>query len=66
MPRRRFSLYIRYPERHIVSRCVLVKLPGHHLNRGNRTFEDVTAKALVGGAYGPALGVSAADVNGDG
>ena len=35
-------------------------------NRGNGTFEDVTAKALVGGAFGPALGVSTADVNGDG
>jgi hypothetical protein len=35
-------------------------------NRGNGTFEDVTAKALVGGAYGPALGVSTADFNGDG
>ena len=27
-------------------------------NRGNGTFEDVTAKALVSGAYGPALGVA--------
>jgi hypothetical protein len=35
-------------------------------NRRNGTFEDVTAKALVGGAYGPALGVSTADFNGDG
>jgi hypothetical protein len=35
-------------------------------NRGNGTFVDVTAKALVGGAYGPALGVSTADFNGDG
>lgn len=35
-------------------------------NRGNGTFEDVTARALVGGAYGPALGVSTADFNGDG
>jgi hypothetical protein len=35
-------------------------------NRGNGTFEDVTAKALRGGAYGPALGVSTADFNGDG
>ena len=35
-------------------------------NRGNGTFEDVTAKALLGGAYGPALGVSTADFNGDG
>ena len=35
-------------------------------NRGNGTFEDVTGKALVGGAYGPALGVSAADFNNDG
>ena len=35
-------------------------------NRGNGTFEDVTAKALVGGAYGPALGVSTADFNNDG
>jgi len=35
-------------------------------NRGNGTFEDVTAKAVVGGAYGPALGVSTADFNNDG
>jgi hypothetical protein len=35
-------------------------------NRGNGTFEDVTARALVGGADGPALGVSTADFNGDG
>jgi len=35
-------------------------------NKGNGTFEDVTGKALVGGAYGPALGVSTADFNGDG
>jgi len=35
-------------------------------NRGNGTFEDVTAKALLGGAYGPALGASTADFNNDG
>ena len=35
-------------------------------NRGSGTFEDVTRKALVGGAYGPALGVSTADFDGDG
>jgi hypothetical protein len=35
-------------------------------NRGNGTFEDVTARALVGGAYGPALGVATADFDGDG
>ena len=35
-------------------------------NRGNGTFEDVTVKAFVGGAFGPALGVSTADFNGDG
>ena len=35
-------------------------------NRGNGTFEDVTRKALIGGAYGPALGVSTADFDGDG
>jgi hypothetical protein len=35
-------------------------------NRGNGTFEDVTAGALTGGAYGPALGVSTADFDGDG
>jgi hypothetical protein len=35
-------------------------------NRGNGTFEDVTTRALTGGAYGPALGVSAADFDGDG
>jgi enediyne biosynthesis protein E4 len=35
-------------------------------NRGNGTFTDVTRAALVGGAYGPALGVSTADFDGDG
>jgi hypothetical protein len=35
-------------------------------NRGNGTFEDVTARALIGGAFGPALGVSTADFDGDG
>src|SRR5215470_7294911 len=35
-------------------------------NNGNGTFEDVTARALVGGAYGPTLGVSTADFNNDG
>ena len=35
-------------------------------NRRNGTFADVTAKALVGGRFGPALGVSTADFNGDG
>ena len=35
-------------------------------NRGNGTFEDVTSRALVGGAYGPALGVSTADFDDDG
>jgi hypothetical protein len=35
-------------------------------NERNGTFVDVTAKALVGGPFGPALGVSTADFNGDG
>ena len=35
-------------------------------NQRNGTFADVTAKALVGGRFGPALGVSTADFNGDG
>lgn len=35
-------------------------------NRGRGRFEDVTGRALVGGAYGPALGVSTADFDGDG
>jgi hypothetical protein len=35
-------------------------------NRGNGTFEDVTTRALTGGAFGPALGVSTADFDGDG
>ena len=35
-------------------------------NRGNGTFEDVTAKALLGGPFGPALGVASADFDGDG
>ena len=35
-------------------------------NRGDGTFEDVTNRALSGGAFGPALGVSTADFDGDG
>jgi hypothetical protein len=35
-------------------------------NRGNGTFEDVTARALVSRADGAALGVSTADFDGDG
>jgi hypothetical protein len=35
-------------------------------NRGNGTFADVTAEAQVASEYGPALGVVAADVTGDG
>jgi hypothetical protein len=35
-------------------------------NRGDGTFVDDTARALVGGAYGPALGASTADFDGDG
>jgi enediyne biosynthesis protein E4 len=36
-----------------------------HNNRDG-TFSDVTAKSGIGSEYGPALGVSTADVNGDG
>jgi hypothetical protein len=35
-------------------------------NRGNGTFVDVSARALAGGKFGPALGVATADYNGDG
>ena len=35
-------------------------------NQGNWRFVDVSAKALVGGKFGPALGVATADYNGDG
>ncbi len=35
-------------------------------NKRDGTFEDVTAKAGITAAYGPALGVTAADFNGDG
>jgi hypothetical protein len=35
-------------------------------NRGNGTFVDVSAQALIGGKFGPALGVVTADFNGDG
>ena len=35
-------------------------------NRGDGTFADVTAEAGVDAAYGPALGVVAADLNADG
>lgn len=37
-----------------------------YLNKGNLKFEDVTAKAGVGGKKGWKTGVSIADVNGDG
>ena len=41
--------------------------PSHlYRNRGNGTFEDVTSKAFVNGAYGPALGSATADFNNDG
>jgi enediyne biosynthesis protein E4 len=41
--------------------------PSHlYHNRGNGTFEDVTSKAFVNGAFGPALGASTADFNNDG
>ncbi len=41
--------------------------PSHlYHNRGNGTFEDVTSKAFVNGAYGPALGAATADFNNDG
>ena len=35
-------------------------------NRGNGTFADVTEASGIGTSYGPALGVVAADFNGDG
>jgi hypothetical protein len=35
-------------------------------NLGNGTFVDVSATALLGGKFGPALGVVTADFNGDG
>ena len=35
-------------------------------NLGHGTFVDVSAKALLGGKFGPALGVATADFNGDG
>jgi hypothetical protein len=35
-------------------------------NAGGGKFVDVSAKALAGGKFGPALGVSTADFNGDG
>jgi hypothetical protein len=35
-------------------------------NRGDGTFEDVTAAAQIARAYGPGLGVVAADLDGDG
>ncbi len=35
-------------------------------NRGDGTFLDVSARALVGGEFGPALGVTTADFDGDG
>jgi hypothetical protein len=38
----------------------------HLFHNRHGVFEDVTRTALVGGAYGPALGVSTADFNNDG
>jgi enediyne biosynthesis protein E4 len=35
-------------------------------NQGHGVFVDITAKALIGGRFGPALGVATADFNGDG
>jgi hypothetical protein len=35
-------------------------------NQRNGTFADVSAKALIGGKFGPALGVATADYNDDG
>ncbi len=35
-------------------------------NLGNGRFADVSAKALIGGKFGPALGVTSADFDGDG
>jgi enediyne biosynthesis protein E4 len=35
-------------------------------NNGDETFTDVTASALIGGPFGPALGVVTADLNNDG
>ena len=41
--------------------------PDHlYQNRGDGTFEDVTATALMGAEFGPALGVATADFDGDG
>ena len=37
-----------------------------YLNRGDGTFADVTAEAGIDAAYGPALGVVAADLDADG
>jgi hypothetical protein len=41
--------------------------PGHlYRNQGGGVFTDVTGTALVPRAFGPALGISSADFNGDG
>ena len=45
-----------------ISRCQT----GCYRNRGDGTFADVTAEARVAREFGPALGVVAADFNGDG
>ena len=47
-------------------RTYTAQLDRLYRNRRNGTFEDVTKRALAGGAHGPALGVSTADFNGDG
>jgi hypothetical protein len=42
-------------------------LPGRLFrNRGDGTFADITQQSRVGGEFGPALGVSTADFDGDG
>ncbi len=42
-------------------------LPDHlYRNLGDGRFEDVSGTALVGGRFGPALGVATADFDGDG
>jgi hypothetical protein len=42
-------------------------LPGKlYRNRGDGTFADITAQSRIGTEFGPGLGVSTADFNGDG
>jgi hypothetical protein len=54
-------------ERDYCTPAVYTPQPGRlYHNERNGTFRDVSARALLGGTFGPGLGVSTADFNNDG